>query len=116
MKVSGRPPERAASTQVWAALNDPAVLVRTIPGCQQLGEVGPDALQDDDHGRGRLDQGHLRRRRAADRPGAARTVHAQGRPAPARPARSARRRGHARRLAGDGTTADATTPTPSSAG
>ena len=27
------------------ALNDPAVLVRTIPGCQQLEEVGPDAYR-----------------------------------------------------------------------
>jgi hypothetical protein len=30
---------------VWAALNDPAVLVRTIPGCLQLEEVGPDAYR-----------------------------------------------------------------------
>src|SRR5262249_19875724 len=28
--------------QVWEALNDPAVLVRTIPGCQRLEAVGPD--------------------------------------------------------------------------
>jgi hypothetical protein len=28
---------------VWAALNDPAVLVRTIPGCERLETTGPDA-------------------------------------------------------------------------
>jgi carbon monoxide dehydrogenase subunit G len=28
---------------VWQALNDPAVLVRTIPGCEQLQPTGPDA-------------------------------------------------------------------------
>ena len=39
-----RHPERPARA-VWAALNDPAVLVRTIPGCQQLEEVGPDAYR-----------------------------------------------------------------------
>lgn len=28
--------------RVWAALQDPAVLVRTIPGCERLEECGPD--------------------------------------------------------------------------
>jgi carbon monoxide dehydrogenase subunit G len=30
---------------VYAALNDPAVLVRTIPGCQRLEMVGPDSYR-----------------------------------------------------------------------
>src|SRR6185437_4009799 len=32
----------APAERVWAALNDPAILVRTIPGCEQLETVGPD--------------------------------------------------------------------------
>jgi 2-furoyl-CoA dehydrogenase large subunit len=31
----------AANERVWRALLDPAVLARTIPGCHQLDEVGP---------------------------------------------------------------------------
>ena len=27
---------------MWSALNDPAVLVRTIPGCERLEQTGPD--------------------------------------------------------------------------
>jgi uncharacterized protein len=42
MKVTGTATLHAPRDKVWAALNDPAVLVRTIPGCQQLEEVGPD--------------------------------------------------------------------------
>jgi carbon monoxide dehydrogenase subunit G len=42
MKVTGSATLHAPREKVWAALNDPAVLVRTIPGCQQLEEVGPD--------------------------------------------------------------------------
>lgn len=45
MKVTGSAVLAASREQVWAALNDPAVLVRTIPGCQQLEEVGPDAYR-----------------------------------------------------------------------
>ncbi|MBN6054383.1 carbon monoxide dehydrogenase subunit G, partial [Nonomuraea sp. RK-328] len=30
---------------VWAALRDPAVLVRTIPGCERLEESGPDTYR-----------------------------------------------------------------------
>ncbi|MFC4009761.1 carbon monoxide dehydrogenase subunit G [Nonomuraea purpurea] len=30
---------------VWAALHDPAVLVRTIPGCERLEEAGPDTYR-----------------------------------------------------------------------
>ncbi|MGH8823655.1 MAG: SRPBCC family protein [Jiangellaceae bacterium] len=42
MKVTGSAVLHAPRDRVWAALNDPAVLVRTIPGCQQLEQVGPD--------------------------------------------------------------------------
>lgn len=42
MKVSGTAVLRAPRAEVWAALNDPAVLVRTIPGCSRLEEAGPD--------------------------------------------------------------------------
>jgi carbon monoxide dehydrogenase subunit G len=45
MKVTGSAVLHAPRDQVWAALNDPEVLVRTIPGCQQLEQVGPDAYQ-----------------------------------------------------------------------
>jgi len=45
MKVAGSASLHAPREKVWAALNDPAVLVRTIPGCQQLEEVGPDAYR-----------------------------------------------------------------------
>ena len=45
MKVNGSATLHAPREKVWAALNDPAVLVRTIPGCQQLEEVGPDAYR-----------------------------------------------------------------------
>ncbi len=31
--------------RVWAALQDPAVLVRTIPGCERLEECGPDTYR-----------------------------------------------------------------------
>ena len=45
MKVNGTATLHAPRERVWAALNDPAVLVRTIPGCQQLEEVGPDSYR-----------------------------------------------------------------------
>ncbi|MDQ1602507.1 MAG: uncharacterized protein QOE01_352 [Actinomycetota bacterium] len=45
MKVSGTASLHAPRDRVWAALNDPSVLVRTIPGCQQLEEVGPDSYR-----------------------------------------------------------------------
>jgi carbon monoxide dehydrogenase subunit G len=43
MKVSGEATLHAPVEKVWAALNDPAVLVRTIPGCERLEATGPDA-------------------------------------------------------------------------
>lgn len=45
MKVNGSATLHAPREKVWAALNDPAVLVRTIPGCSQLEETGPDAYR-----------------------------------------------------------------------
>jgi uncharacterized protein len=45
VKVSGSATLHAPREKVWAALNDPAVLVRTIPGCLQLEEVGKDAYR-----------------------------------------------------------------------
>ena len=42
MKITGSANLNAPVAAVWAALNDPAVLVRTIPGCERLEEVGQD--------------------------------------------------------------------------
>jgi uncharacterized protein len=43
MKVTGTSTLAADRATVYAALNDPAVLVRTIPGCQRLEALGGDA-------------------------------------------------------------------------
>ena len=43
MRVVGDATLHAPIGRVWAALNDPAVLVRTIPGCERLEATGPDA-------------------------------------------------------------------------
>lgn len=43
MKVSGTHTFVATLDQVWAAVNDPAVLARTLPGCESLTELGPDS-------------------------------------------------------------------------
>jgi carbon monoxide dehydrogenase subunit G len=45
VKITGSAVLQAPIDDVWTALNDPAVLVRTIPGCQQLEEVGPDSYR-----------------------------------------------------------------------
>lgn len=45
MKLSGSATLQASPDQVWAALNDPAVLARTIPGCEQLESTGEDAYR-----------------------------------------------------------------------
>ncbi len=45
MKVSGSATLDASREKVWEALNDPAVLVRTIPGCQRLEDIGDDAYK-----------------------------------------------------------------------
>ena len=42
MKLSGTAQLSAPPDRVWAALNDPDVLARTIPGCEQLADTGPD--------------------------------------------------------------------------
>lgn len=43
MNLSGTATLKAPVEQVWAALNDPAVLARTLPGCESLTVTGPDA-------------------------------------------------------------------------
>jgi carbon monoxide dehydrogenase subunit G len=45
VKVTGTAMLQAPRDDVWKALNDPAILVRTIPGCLQLEEVGPDSYR-----------------------------------------------------------------------
>lgn len=45
MKVSGTSHLSADRNAVWRALNDPAVLVRTIPGCRRLEALGGDAYK-----------------------------------------------------------------------
>ena len=45
MRVSGNTVLNAPRERVWEALNDPAVLVRTIPGCHRLEAVGDDAYR-----------------------------------------------------------------------
>jgi carbon monoxide dehydrogenase subunit G len=42
MKVNGSVNVAAPVPDVWKALQDPAVLARTIPGCERLDEVAPD--------------------------------------------------------------------------
>ncbi|KWX00755.1 carbon monoxide dehydrogenase [Carbonactinospora thermoautotrophica] len=42
MKINGTATLHAPVEKVWQALNDPAVLVRTIPGCERLEEIGAD--------------------------------------------------------------------------
>ncbi len=43
MKISGTNTLAAPVDQVWEALLDPSVLVRTIPGCERLEETGENA-------------------------------------------------------------------------
>ena len=45
MKVAGEALLHAPVDEVWKALNDASVLVRTIPGCERLEETGPDAYR-----------------------------------------------------------------------
>jgi hypothetical protein len=42
VKIAGTAVLHAPTDRVWAALNDPAVLARTIPGCSALEPDGPD--------------------------------------------------------------------------
>ena len=41
MKISGTATMAASPDEVWAAVHDPAVLARCIPGCQSLRELSP---------------------------------------------------------------------------
>lgn len=45
MKVTGDATLHAPIDKVWSSLNDPAVLVRTIPGCERLEATGPDSYR-----------------------------------------------------------------------
>jgi uncharacterized protein len=45
MKISGTATLHAPPDQVWMALNDPAVLARTIPGCEGLEAASPDSYR-----------------------------------------------------------------------
>ena len=45
MKITGTSMLAAEPALVWRALNDPAVLVRTIPGCRRLEALGDDAFK-----------------------------------------------------------------------
>jgi carbon monoxide dehydrogenase subunit G len=45
MNITGTSVLAADRATVWQALNDPAVLVATIPGCQRLEAVGDDAYK-----------------------------------------------------------------------
>ncbi|MBB5784842.1 SRPBCC family protein [Nonomuraea jabiensis] len=45
MKVAGSAVIGVQRDRVWAALQDPAVLVSTIPGCERLEETGPDTYR-----------------------------------------------------------------------
>src|SRR5512144_2280602 len=45
MKVSGTSVLQAPPGEAWRALNDPAVLVQAIPGCQRLEALGGDAYK-----------------------------------------------------------------------
>lgn len=45
MKLSGEATLKAGVDEVYAALNDPAILVRTIPGCQRLEQVATDSYK-----------------------------------------------------------------------
>jgi carbon monoxide dehydrogenase subunit G len=43
MRIEGTATLHAPAARVWAALTDPAVLARTIPGCEQLEAIGVDS-------------------------------------------------------------------------
>jgi hypothetical protein len=45
VKIAGTAVLHAPADRVWAALNDPDVLVRTIPGCSALEPNGPDCYR-----------------------------------------------------------------------
>lgn len=45
MDIAGEYRIPAAREAVWAALNDPAVLARCIPGCKELEQVSPEEMK-----------------------------------------------------------------------
>ncbi|MEU8385633.1 carbon monoxide dehydrogenase subunit G, partial [Streptosporangium sp. NPDC048865] len=45
MKLAGSAVLGIDRDRVWSALQNPAVLVRTIPGCERLEETGPDTYR-----------------------------------------------------------------------
>lgn len=45
MKIAGTAHLAAPRDQVWAAFHDPAVLARTLPGCEQLRVIGEDTYE-----------------------------------------------------------------------
>jgi uncharacterized protein len=45
MRIEGSVTVAAPRQAVWDALQDPAVLARTLPGCETFEEVGPDAYR-----------------------------------------------------------------------
>jgi carbon monoxide dehydrogenase subunit G len=45
MRVEGTVTLQAPRSRVWEALQDPAVLARTLPGCHMLESTGPDAYR-----------------------------------------------------------------------
>ena len=45
MKIAGSASISQSPEQVFAALTDPAVLTRTLPGCQSLEQIGPDSYK-----------------------------------------------------------------------
>ena len=42
MKISGSASLAASQQQVWDAFHNPAILARTLPGCESLTELGSD--------------------------------------------------------------------------
>ena len=116
MKINGTATLNAPRDRVWAALNDPAVLVRTIPGCERLEALGDDRYRMTVTAGVASIKGTYLGEVAPDRPGAA-AARSPCRPrAPAHPGRSS---ADVRvTLDGRPTTArpcSATPPTPSSA-
>jgi carbon monoxide dehydrogenase subunit G len=53
MKIEGSYEFEAPRRLVWEMLLDPAVLGKSMPGCQTLEQVGDDKLQRDGHHPGR---------------------------------------------------------------
>ena len=74
MKISGANVVPYPVAQVWDAILDPRVLVRTIPGCERLETTGENSYAMTVTAGRRRDQGHLRRLVLALRPQGARVA------------------------------------------